>query len=50
VHGKPDMVKLTYRLVKEFDAEAVCIISNQKLTEKVSKKALVASRIGTDIF
>ncbi|KAF9013277.1 nonribosomal peptide synthetase 12 [Cyathus striatus] len=35
VHGKPDMVKLTYRLVKEFDAEAVCVISNQKLTRKV---------------
>ncbi|CAA7261580.1 unnamed protein product [Cyclocybe aegerita] len=35
VHGKPDMVKLTYRLVKEFNAEAVCIISNQKLTQKV---------------
>ena len=34
-YGKPDMVKLTYRLVKEFNAEAVCIISNQKLTEKV---------------
>ncbi|CAK5270169.1 unnamed protein product [Mycena citricolor] len=34
-HGKPDMVKLTLRLVKEFDAEAVCIISNQKLTRKV---------------
>ena len=34
-HGKPDMVKLTYRLVKEFEAEAVCIISNQKLTRKV---------------
>ena len=34
-HGKPDMVKLTYRMVKEFDAEAVCIISNQKLTQKV---------------
>ncbi|GLB38322.1 putative adenylate-forming reductase, a natural product biosynthesis enzyme that resembles non-ribosomal peptide synthetases, yet serves to modify one substrate, rather than to condense two or more building blocks [Lyophyllum shimeji] len=33
--GKPDMVKLTYRMVKEFDAEAVCIISNRKLTEKV---------------
>ena len=29
------MVKLTYRLVKEFNAEAVCIISNQKLTQKV---------------
>ena len=35
VQGKPDMVKLTYRLVKEFVAEAVCIISNQKLTRKV---------------
>ncbi|OBZ71566.1 Bacitracin synthase 3 [Grifola frondosa] len=35
VHGKPDMVKLTYRLVREFQAEAVCIISNQKLTQKV---------------
>lgn len=34
-HGKPDMVKLTYRLVREFDAEAVIIISNQKLTVKV---------------
>ncbi|TBU28644.1 nonribosomal peptide synthetase 12 [Dichomitus squalens] len=34
-HGKPDMVKLTYRMVKEFNAEAVCIISNQKLTRKV---------------
>ncbi|KAG2017433.1 nonribosomal peptide synthetase 12 [Coprinopsis cinerea AmutBmut pab1-1] len=34
-HGKPDMVKLVLRLVKEFDAEAVVIISNQPLTEKV---------------
>ncbi|KAL4265779.1 AMP-dependent synthetase/ligase domain-containing protein [Pleurotus pulmonarius] len=34
-HGKPDMVKLTYRLVREFNAEAVIIISNQKLTVKV---------------
>ncbi|KAI5117922.1 hypothetical protein M0805_002001 [Coniferiporia weirii] len=34
-HGKPDMVKLTYRLVCEFEAEAVCVISNQKLTKKV---------------
>jgi len=33
--GKPDMVKLIFRLVKEFDAEAVIIISNQPLTEKV---------------
>jgi NAD(P)H-flavin reductase len=34
-HGKPDMVKLTYRLVQEFNAEAVIIISNEKLTQKV---------------
>jgi hypothetical protein len=34
-HGKPDMVKLTMRLVREFNAEAVCIISNQKLTQQV---------------
>ncbi|RDB21480.1 Linear gramicidin synthase subunit D [Hypsizygus marmoreus] len=34
-YGKPDMLKLTYRLVKEFEAEAVVIISNRKLTEKV---------------
>ncbi|KAI8969609.1 nonribosomal peptide synthetase 12 [Trametes punicea] len=34
-HGKPDMVKLTYKLVKEHNAEAVAIISNQKLTQKV---------------
>ncbi|KAL0569057.1 hypothetical protein V5O48_012915 [Marasmius crinis-equi] len=34
-HGKPDMVKLIYRLVREFDAEAVAIISNPALTNKV---------------
>jgi len=34
-HGRPDLVKLTYRMVREFDAEAVVIISNQPLTEKV---------------
>ena len=34
-HGKPDMVKLTYRLVREFNAEAVVIISNEALTRKV---------------
>jgi len=34
-HGKPDMVRLTLRLVREFDAEAVAIISNAKLTAKV---------------
>ena len=34
-HGKPDMVKLVWRLVQEFDAEAVVIISNKPLTDKV---------------
>ncbi|KAF8077680.1 nonribosomal peptide synthetase 12 [Lyophyllum atratum] len=34
-HGKPDMVKLTYRLVKEFDAEAVIVMSNKKVTQKI---------------
>ncbi|KAJ7175866.1 nonribosomal peptide synthetase 12 [Mycena filopes] len=34
-YGKPDMVKLTLRLVSEFNAEAVCVISNQKLTQKI---------------
>lgn len=29
------MVKLTYRLFREFNAEGVVIISNQKLTQKV---------------
>ncbi len=29
------MVKLTYRLVQEFNAEAVIIISNEGLTRKV---------------
>jgi len=29
------MVKLTYRLYEEFNAEAVCIISNPFLTRKV---------------
>ncbi|KAF4308163.1 AMP-dependent synthetase/ligase [Botryosphaeria dothidea] len=33
--GKPDMVAISYRLYRELDAEAVCIISNRKLTEKV---------------
>ncbi|KIO33941.1 hypothetical protein M407DRAFT_3699 [Tulasnella calospora MUT 4182] len=34
-HGKPDMVKLVHHVYKEFNAEAVCIISNQPLTQKV---------------
>lgn len=34
-HGRPDMIKLTLKMVKEFKAEAVGVISNQKLTEKL---------------
>ncbi|KAF9533119.1 hypothetical protein CPB83DRAFT_758066 [Crepidotus variabilis] len=34
-HGKPDMVKLTYRVFKEYNAEAVAVISNPKLTYKL---------------
>ncbi|MGB1251554.1 MAG: hypothetical protein ACPG8W_13135 [Candidatus Promineifilaceae bacterium] len=34
-NGKPDMVKLTYAAVQAFDAEAVIVISNQKLTRQV---------------
>ncbi|THU96233.1 hypothetical protein K435DRAFT_755019 [Dendrothele bispora CBS 962.96] len=33
--GRPDMIMLTYQLVREFDAEAVFIISNPKITRKV---------------
>lgn len=33
--GKPDMVKLSYQAYKRFGAEAVIIISNQKLTRQV---------------
>lgn len=34
-HGKPDLVKLTLKMVKDFNAEAVGVISNQGLTEKL---------------
>ncbi|WP_299439487.1 AMP-binding protein [uncultured Aquimarina sp.] len=34
-HGKPDMVKLAYKVYSDFDAEAVICISNKKLTWKV---------------
>lgn len=33
--GKPDMVELTLRMVREFDAEAVICISNKKLTWQI---------------
>lgn len=34
-HGRPDLVKLSYRIYRDFNAEAVCIIANQPITEKV---------------
>jgi hypothetical protein len=33
--GRPDMVAITYRLLRESGAEAVCVISNKKLTQMV---------------
>ena len=33
--GRPDMVAITYRLLRESNAEAVAIISNKKLTQMV---------------
>jgi NAD(P)H-flavin reductase len=33
--GRPDMVAITYRLLRESGAEAICIISNKKLTQMV---------------
>ena len=34
-NGRPDLVQLTYNAYKEFDAEAVIVISNKKLTWQV---------------
>lgn len=34
-NGRPDLVKLAYEAVQDFDAEAVIVISNQKLTRLV---------------
>lgn len=33
--GRPDLVKLTWDAVCQFNAEAVIVISNQKLTKRV---------------
>jgi ferredoxin-NADP reductase len=33
--GRPDLVSITWRAVMEFQAEAVVVISNEKLTRKV---------------
>ncbi|KAF9266805.1 hypothetical protein L218DRAFT_751485 [Marasmius fiardii PR-910] len=35
IHGRPDMVKITNRIVDEYKPEAVVIISNEPLTRKV---------------
>lgn len=35
VKGRPDLVKMGYNLVKDFGAEAVIIIANEKITKKV---------------
>jgi ferredoxin-NADP reductase len=34
-NGRPDLVQLAYDAVQEFDAEAVIVISNKKLTWQV---------------
>lgn len=33
--GRPDLVELVWRVLRESGAEAVCVISNQKITGKV---------------
>ncbi|KAI1310903.1 hypothetical protein F5Y03DRAFT_402583 [Xylaria venustula] len=33
--GKPDLTALAYQLMKESDAEAVCIISNKRVTQQM---------------
>ena len=35
IHGRPDMVKLVYRIATEFQPEAICVVSNEKLTKKI---------------
>ncbi|KAK0455283.1 uncharacterized protein EV420DRAFT_1621462 [Desarmillaria tabescens] len=34
-HGKPNMVKLVNHVVDEYDPEVVCVISNNKFTQKI---------------
>jgi hypothetical protein len=34
-NGRPDLVRLAYQAYQEFDAEAVIVISNKKLTWQV---------------
>ena len=33
--GRPDMVTLSYNMAKSFDAEAVIVIANEKITKKI---------------
>ena len=33
--GRPDLVKLTWHAVHEFSAEAVIVIANEKVTQKI---------------
>ncbi|KAI1335557.1 surfactin synthetase subunit 3 [Xylariaceae sp. FL0016] len=33
--GKPDLAAMAYQMLKESDAEAICIISNKKVTQQV---------------
>ncbi|KAI1180312.1 acetyl-CoA synthetase-like protein [Nemania sp. FL0916] len=33
--GKPDLITLSYQMMKESDAEAVCVISNKKVTQQI---------------
>ncbi|OAF58720.1 hypothetical protein VC83_05144 [Pseudogymnoascus destructans] len=33
--GRPDMIAISYRLLQESNAEAVCVISNKKLTQMI---------------
>lgn len=35
VHGRPDLTKMAYNMAKNFEAEAVIIIANEKITKKV---------------
>jgi hypothetical protein len=35
VLGRPDMVQLTWSAVREFGAEAVIVIANEKVTKKI---------------
>ena len=44
------MVKLIHHVYKEFDAEAVCIISNQPLTQKVVYGLMTRGKLSIRYF